>query len=96
MACSSPWACADARLGFGGADAGKRQRLQATDGWMSICNCTKINVKNFFTLCEDELQQDLRGVHALAATRQASIGEPVYDRHDSAVMQMNDSAVTGG
>jgi hypothetical protein len=44
---------------------------------------------------KNELQQGFRGMFSLAAARQASTGEPVYDPHDSAVINLNDSAVIG-
>jgi len=52
--------------------------------------------KMSFAVGQSQLQQGLRESTCLAAARQASAEEPFYDRHDSAVMAVNDSAVIGG
>jgi hypothetical protein len=57
---------------------------------------SKVTVKMFFTVGQSKWWQGFWRVRQLAAARQASAGEPVYDRHDSAVIPVNDSAVTGG
>jgi hypothetical protein len=51
---------------------------------MAVCSASR-----------NEQQQGFRGKFSLAAARQASAGQPFYDRHDSAVINLNDSAVIG-
>ncbi|WP_233496980.1 hypothetical protein [Dyella sp. AtDHG13] len=57
---------------------------------------SKMAAKMSFAVGQSQLQQGLRESTCLAAARQASAEEPFYDRHDSAVMAVNDSAVIGG
>jgi hypothetical protein len=62
---------------------------------MTICSCIKTCVTAVRLTGKNELQQGFWGSFQLAAARQASAGEPVYDPHDSAVISVNDSAVIG-
>jgi hypothetical protein len=52
-------------------------------------------VNAIFTEAQIQQQQRFQWGFPLAATRQASAGQPVYDRHDSAVIHLIDSAVIG-